>query len=488
MQTLTRITLVGAMLGGFLSSTSSRAQDTATPLPVITPADRDFKRVLYENDVLQPSVTSNVLPSPDQNHQNAVQRAQAWVQTLQATPAKGIQLDPMGSLYVAAGQDALARQQFATRLSTPGLSLADRAYTLLLATKLFAQPEQPTRIHAAEQYLAQLNQLPPDAMRWQAQGEFAIATAYYYAGDGAAVLTHMHRLVAFIPRLSFPLRGEFYVQSQFVMMADVLSGMPDGRHVIDSLGTWLLSYATPSPELLARNPGYAGLGKSMQDHFHDDLALTALLGRSAPNIVATHWYNAPAPGTRDAVSGATTTSLADGTIHLLEFGDFTCPFCIKALPSMEHIHQTMPSVKVWYVTQSLGFWGNSLCSPEFEAEHLAHFYVTQKHYTFPIALWAGPKDSTAAGGVLPRKDPSFEHYAIVGTPTFVIVDGHGIVRHISSGYGVGITEPMLLRSVRYLIAEATQPSVSHTPPAPTASTPTANGTVTTVGPPGLTGR
>jgi hypothetical protein len=125
-----------------------------------------------------------------------------------------------------------------------------------------------------------------------------------------------------------------------------------------------------------------------------------------------------------------------------------------ALPGMERIRKAAPSnVQVWYVTQTEGSWGATVYSPNDESQHLEHYYVERKHYGMPIALWAGPKDSTQDYGSLPRDNPSAAAYPIQATPTFIVVDGKGIVRHISIGYSKEV-EKLLSSDIQYLAGEA----------------------------------
>jgi hypothetical protein len=121
---------------------------------------------------------------------------------------------------------------------------------------------------------------------------------------------------------------------------------------------------------------------------------------------------------------------------------------------MERIRKAAPSnAEVWYVTQTEGSWGAGSYSPNDESQHLQHYYVERKHYGMPIALWAGPKDSTIDYGLLPRENPSAAAYPILVTPMFIVVDGKGIVRHISIGYSSAV-EKLLTADIEYLVGEA----------------------------------
>jgi thiol-disulfide isomerase/thioredoxin len=155
-----------------------------------------------------------------------------------------------------------------------------------------------------------------------------------------------------------------------------------------------------------------------------------------------------------AAPGAASQALNDGTIRLIEFGEYSCYPCRMALPGMERIREASPSnVQIWYVTETEGSWGTTVYAPEEEVRHLEHYYVERKHYGMRIALWAGPKDSTMDDGLLPRANPSAAAYPILATPTFVIVDGKGVVRHIAIGYSKDIDQRLRL-DLRYLAAEA----------------------------------
>jgi hypothetical protein len=132
---------------------------------------------------------------------------------------------------------------------------------------------------------------------------------------------------------------------------------------------------------------------------------------------------------------------------------------------MERIRKAAPpNVEVWYVTQTEGSWGLTAYAPDEEAQHLRHYYVERKHYGMPIALWAGPRDSTQDFGSVPRENPSSTAYPIQMTPTFVVVDGRGIIRHISVGYSEDI-EKLLSADIQYLAGEAKRQG-SPTSPSP----------------------
>ncbi len=448
--------IMGAlMLAGLPAQVSAQQVLVQEPKLPTTAAEYDWGHNLYASSVLTPVSGYGALVRPDSVEPAIRDRTHAWIEQLQAAPVKGLQLDPMGELYVADGQDAMAKQQFADRLATKGLSLDDRGYTLLLATKVFAHPENAERIQTALGYMVQLDAFPAAAIMWKFHARAALGEAYYVTGDGPAVRVQLTKALAMTPDIPFEHRKPVFLESPITMLADVLSGVPGGAARIDSLGKVLLPLATPTAAQVASDSEYFWLGQYWTREFKGTLQLTAHLGQAAPAITAMHWYNTDAPtAVSTAAPGAQAKTLGDGVIRLMEFGEYSCYPCRMALPGMERIRTAAPSnVQVWYVTQTEGSWGATVYSPNDESQHLEHYYVERKHYGMPIALWAGPKDTTQDFGALPRDNPSAEAYPIQATPTFVVTDGKGIVRHISIGYSRQV-ETLLSSDIQYLIGEA----------------------------------
>jgi thiol-disulfide isomerase/thioredoxin len=463
-------TLLGAALVAGLPA-PGRAQEAQTVADATTrqptPAEYGWGLDLYVDDVLAPMADYRTLIRPDFVGPAVGEQTRKWIESLQTAPVKGLELDPMGKLYVAVGKDSIAKRQFAERLGTKGLSASNKAYTLVVATRAFAHPDDAARIQTAVRYMAELDALPVDAM-WKFLGRMALGQAYYVTGHGPEVVTQLSKAIALVTEIPFEERQDVFMNNPLPMLADVLSGMPGGRARIDSIGASMLPLAAASPEQIARDSGYFWTSRFYTYMAKSAVQLTAHLGQPAPAITANHWYNVSAPVTESKEApGARTQTLADGKIRLLEYGEYNCHPCRMALPGMERIHKAYPTnVEVWYVTQTDGFWGTTEYSPDEEAQHLAHYYVDRKHYDFAIALWAGEKVKTQENGALPRDNPSATAFPIDATPTFVVVDGKGIVRHISIGYDAEV-EKLLTSDVQYLVAEAKRQASA----APTSASP-----------------
>jgi len=400
------------------------------------------------------------------------ERAKTWAASLDTAQVHGLQLDPAGRLFVAAERDAVAKQQFAARLATPGLSIGDRAYTLCLAVTVFgAKASNTARMRAALDYMSQLDALPNRVSLEKIAGHFALADTYYRSGNGAETVTHLRMAFALVPSIPFADRVWFVgapIGGAFLTFADVMSGQPQGRATIDSVGTWLSAYTKAPPELLAQDTRDSLVHKKERrdvSDFKNVLQMTAHFGRPAPPIIANYWWNTTIPtASSTAATGAKIKALDDGIIRVMELGEYECIPCLLALPKMERLRAIVPAgVETWFVSGSNGgVWGTTPCTPDEEAQHLKHYYLERKKYGLSIALYIGGRHDDPDGGSLQGKSPTFAAYPIEATPTFVVTDGHGIVRHVSLGFD----ETLLSNAVNYLLAEAKHPTLSTNATAP----------------------
>jgi hypothetical protein len=134
-------------------------------------------------------------------------------------------------------------------------------------------------------------------------------------------------------------------------------------------------------------------------------------------------------------------------------GWFNCPFCRRSWKNIQKVYKHLPAgVQILYVDWTEGVWGGDQVSPEEEAAHIRHYVLERKKYTFPFAIWAGPRDSTSDGGSQPRVMPLWREFDLNAGPSWLVVDGHGVVRGIFYGDN-GIDEFNAMRVVRYLITE-----------------------------------
>jgi len=317
---------------------------------------------------------------------------------------------------------------------------------------------------------------------WRFWARSLLADNAYRRGDAAGVTTYMmqaYRDAAQIPFLDR--RGVFY-STPFLALVDVLSGQPNGRARIDSVEHLLLSLAVPpakrlDPSALAAEQQMSTVWTNVANGM---IALASAIGTPAPAIAAHYGFNTPRVHDVDTAANASPSAtpsrlpqqlvLNDGTIRVIEVGDFGCSGCILALPVLQQFQAKLPrGVEALYVTNTLGAWSGRFVDPAEEAVHLRWFYLQQMRLTFPIALWAGEKRPTDDGGMLPETSPNDAGLHVAAHPAFFLVDGHGIIRHVAASFDRDVQRRML-DVIAYLMAEghsATQPTTPVTTPATT---------------------
>jgi len=437
--------------GGPVASTS--------PARPLTAAEIERRLYIFWRGFL-PTLTDDGRVAPRDSVQAILlPRAHQWLAELKKnTKMSSMQRDPYAALLAGMGETGDAQREFEARLATKGLSTEERGYTLYIASTVFAGPETPEALAIARKYLAQLDALPGDVATWKYSAHVAMANAYYDLGKTADAIAQFEQAFAAIPQIPFEDRIKI-VDDAFVTYAVLVAGQPNGRAKIDATGKRFLAFLTPSASLVARDSNFLQLGRNYQMFMQYKITQVSRLGEAAPAIVANHWFNVAAPsaapqGVDSVPADARALRLDDGTIRLLEFGEYGCHACVEALPVMDELRDSVPpGVQVWYVTKTEGSWGITQCTPAEEAAHLRTFYVDNEHRRLPIAVWAGPRDVAIDDGSTPRQSPNVKAYGISSTPTFVLIDGHGIVRHLEVGLSSDAMSRIKKR-IAYLVAEA----------------------------------
>jgi len=362
-----------------------------------------------------------------------------------------IELFSSALLSFRTGHDAEAQRCIAEWLATPGLSAHDSAGILRTSVELFFDLltpvnlrdslPSPARTTIAHQYLARLEAMPRSVSAVSLFGVYDDLMQLYLSRGlvdttiayGKRAFTLPAHVTDYHQRFTMATTG-----GPLLTLALALSAYPDRyQRTMDSLITTLQSYATaPVPPIYAQYPWNMNYVAAQRSKFEGAVELVRTLGRPVPTLIATHWFNQPAPLiTSDVVPGARIKPLNDGIVRLIGFGFFGCLGCQLAMKEWERFQHQLPAgAEVLFYDRSEGFWGGDLIEPAAEAEHLRHFYVERKHYTFPIAVWAGPKVANDEGGHVPLFSPTMSALGFFGGPHFIIVDGNGILRYRSDAW------------------------------------------------------
>jgi hypothetical protein len=418
----------------------------ALPLPAkhrLTPSDGAYD-LWFDRSVAQWRLAPETPQAPnDSIRAGVLARGRAWVTQLQREAPDAIHLDDAGRVYVAAGQDSIARRFITERLALPALLPAERAFTLWTAVTAFADTARPERYPVAETYMAALDELPDDpAGVYRLRAHAALALAYDRTGEAAPALRHALASFARLERMPLQDREDAYHEAApFLLAAHELQAAPDGARRLDSLAAVLKSAATPSATMTWRDSAKFIDAQMWRDSLVQLVGSAHLLGTPAPAIQAHAWWNTPGASTNAAMSTPTTLALNDGTVRLVLFANVFC--CIDALLTLQRLQGELPrGASMLYVTATTGHINGVLVPPEEEVRRLQHVYRDTLRLTLPTAMWVGQKQPTPWGGSVPAPSPNIRAYFVAreefggqGTraaPYMVLVDGKGIVRHVFS--------------------------------------------------------
>jgi len=360
------------------------------------------------------------------------------------TPASRQRLN-VAAMQFQVERDADAEQSIAAFLAAPDVTIRDTLLAWRVAVGLFtgtmhgAKP-RPERMAIGRRYLQRLEAMPIAVAGAQLfNARFFMMDAFIRAGETDSAIASGLRnfaMVSQMPDFEQRIRSAGSSGVYLFKLCQALVGRPGGLARVDSLLTALHQTFIVPPALAARDTAMIRLAQMEKDWFMEPEARIRMIGRPAPALVATHWFNQTPPSKPStAAPNARELSLDDGTIRIIGFGWFGCPACAATMAKLQNDQQLLPKgVKLMYYEWTQGNWGSDFVEPEEEVGHLKHYWIERKHYTFPIAIWAGPKDSTQGGGLLPRESPTKATLKITEGPTFIVVDGHGVIRYRQPGY------------------------------------------------------
>jgi hypothetical protein len=391
-----------------------------------------------------------------------------WATRLSATPVRGIHLDAAGRLSTAARKDDVAKRQIAERLSTPGLSLEDKAFTYLNAVRTFSSPDYPQRHPDAEAYLKALDAMGKEAAVQQVQARTVLISTYFMLGRSDDIVRLGLRVVDLVAMIPFIDRDAVFDNLLFYgELAAALSGKPDARATIDAVNAKLRAATVLSPEDAAIDTAYAKLALRYKVRLEPQIEANALVGTQGKPLSAQYWLNRP-------TSDSATIAVDDGKIRIIEFGGYACPGCLSGLYGLQRIKQAVPDVEIAMMTATFGSWGNRNVTPAVECEQLKRHFLDYMKVTIPIGIWQSRFVENEDGGFAPQDHgPNFKHYPLLSKPTTWLVDGNGRIRRIFQGYNRDI-ETRMLHAVRFLMREtaATSASTSTLEATPPALVPT----------------
>jgi len=406
-----------------------------------------------------------------------------WTMTMEPSTVRGYNSAPAAWLNARIGHDSLVRQYVAAALATPGLTATDRAWVLRTTIEALLMPSPaptPAHVALARELIAHMRLLPSRTVAL----ELFIALSNLMQAEsrignvGAAVHSGLEAY-ALVAAANYETRRAMFIREDtFLRLAMLLSFQPAGQKTLDSLIATLKPLLTIPPAEAAQDSLLHHLTPGMVQAFDHAVTIAMRFGRPAVPFVATHWVNQQVPGTLSSEApNARIKSLDDGVSRLILFGFLGCASCAEIMKRFQKITATLPpgeGVESYEVTR--GFWGDTLAAPDVEAEHLRRFFVEGLHYTFPIAIWAGPLKATPDGFTCPKRSPTLQEYSLAAGGRILLIDGHGILRwEATLGSTSDIVDPrseirQILDQVHAISSTTTTPATI--PAAPSAPRPT----------------
>lgn len=228
---------------------------------------------------------------------------------------------------------------------------------------------------------------------------------------------------------------------------DVAAGLE--KHALAMLA---LGRAMKTPYALIT--GYSSLARSFADRLHPDSAMRILdagekeigataaqsfadfrhryelIGKRAPVIEATWWINTDA---------AKVVTPAEGKVTLIEFTAHWCGPCKNSYPGLRSLTERLKGKAFTgvMVTQLYGYLGTQRNLNEVQEVAADKEYFGKEHQVpFPVAINSAAKQ-TGNNFAQPKPDTD---YRVGGIPQIMIVDKHGIIRQIVTGWDQGNTE------------------------------------------------
>jgi hypothetical protein len=374
--------------------------------------------------------------------------AEKWLTEIEKRPIKGLQHDPAGRISVSAKNEKTAQEQFAKRLATPGLPLADRAYTYMMAVGAFANWRFPGRLPIAEEYLAALTKLGPAAAPWQLRARAGLVGTYMMLGRSDAVLRHGMSAMRLLPSMAYADQEQygFLVANQLL---DAISGMPEAQAKLDTIATYLQTTIHPPAAMLVEDSSLVVAAEGRRQIMYEKWTKNReLLGQVGKPFFAQYWVNR-------ASSDSASIPVNDGKIRIVQIFDYACDGCVGAVSGLERIKKRNPNVEVMALTWTFGTWGNRIVEMAEEAKLLGEKFVTANKFTLPIGIWYSKQfdDDVVTRHIKAWTGGNYDNYPCEGKSSLWIFDGKGRIRRIVT-VGGRDGEILMERTVQFLQKEA----------------------------------
>jgi len=401
-----------------------------------------------------------------------VARARIWLARLDTAAhadVDGRALVDRAEVAFRAEEDDVARRYIEQRLAqlptTPAGNVAKSEVLGALITLLTNTEQDSARLArnltVAEAYAAKLSALPASGYALRSDStdilyrQYQAAQNLVSAADAARQPQHVidaaFALTKIVAHFNFSERRMAVMyEYPFREAAVAFQQRPDGRARFDSLCMILSTFGSdhqgdverPRPE------NSVPMATQWREQLRERLAVFKALGQPAPPLTAHAWLNTPDSAYHSTPS---TRMLNDGVVHVLAFEGAQT----MLMPALQRLARQFPSgVQVVLVTATTGHIGPTIAEPADEVTWLAEYYRTKRHFTVPVALWAGEKVAGEYGSKMSTPSPvAPAFHAEWLDRALVLVDGRGKIRDYLP-VTTRADESRLARRVQALVTES----------------------------------
>jgi thiol-disulfide isomerase/thioredoxin len=359
-------------------------------------------------------MTSEIIRQVDKERIELAQSCAAKFDPATIAPRE---LPSLADLYTEASKPEMAKLALDRALAVKDLAVVDRAVVLVQAVRSgLREPKSPERNARLESYVDELDRMP-DTVFDQKFSAHNSLNGYYRADDiDAGIIKHSMWIIdaakTFTPDQRQRLGAS--IANAYANIAEAWAGQGMTEKAL---------------EFLRRGQAeWKDVPRASEGYFLPVIERLSLVGTPGAAITAPHWLNMPA---------GTTSIEMSGSVTLLEFTAHWCGPCKESYPGIKRLLAKYGSqgFRAIFATELYGYFGaEQKLPPEVELERDREYFTKKEGFDAPIAIGARQTPEMVNGRPVYKPDPNFAAYKVGGIPQIHLLDKHGKLRLIMTGY------------------------------------------------------